>query len=242
MSLRIGGNNFLVENCVSNERNFGGRGRLSYEEKLMGVQDNAAARHEQLAVFAYYCDFRAILRKAPEKIVIRNCRFEQVKEPIRLEFTGLNRWCVQRALKEVTFENCYMGDLCQTGMLWGDPEDKVICRFKNVTFACREDAQDVPLLAVGNVEKLLFENCTFEGYSDPNILVGTDDLENIEIVGSGEIEVKKASFEDCLLAHPSGIAWKDWGKLLFWDLKDPNAPPVPGPDSLREKLAAVQRS
>ena len=242
MSLRIGGNNFLVENCISNERNFGSRARLTYEEKLMGAQHNPEARHEQLAVFAYYCDFRAMLRKAPEKIVIRNCRFEQVKEPIRLEFTGLNRWCVQRALKEVTFENCYMGDLCQTGMLWGDPEDKVICRFKNVTFACREDAQDVPLLAVGNVEKLLFENCTFEGYSNPNILVGTDDLENIEIVGSGKIEVKKASFEDCLLAHPSGIAWKDWGKLLFWDLKDPNAPPVPGPDSLREKLAAVQRS
>ena len=75
----------------------------------------------------------------------------------------------------------------------------------------------------------------------PGIFV-LDDLENIEIVGSGKIEVIKASFEDCLLAHPSGIAWKDWGKLLFWDLKDPNAPPVPGPDSLREKLAAVQRS
>ena len=242
MSLRIGGNNFLVENCVSNERNFGGRGRLSYEEKLMGIQDNAAARHEQLAVFAYYCDFRAKIRKTPENIVIRNCRFEQVKEPIRLEFTGLNRWCRQRALKEVTFENCYMGQLCQTGMLWGDADDKVICRFKNVTFVCQEGAGDVPILAVGNVEKLLFEDCKFEGYTKPSILVGTDDMENIEVVRSGEIELKKATFEDCILAHPSGIAWKDQGKLLFWNLKDYNAPPVPGPESLREKLAKVQRS
>lgn len=241
MSLRIGGNNYLVENCISNERNFGPRGLLPYEDRIFGVQENPNARHEQLAAFAYYCDFRAILRKPPENMVIRNCRFEQVREPIRLEFTGLNRWCVQRALKEITFENCYMGDLYQTGMLWGDAEDKVICRFKNVTFACREGAGDVPLLAVGNVEKLLFEDCTFEGYTKPSILIGTDDVENIEVVRSGEIEVKKVSFEDCIVAHPSGIAKLDRGKLNFWSLKDPDAPPVPGPESLRKKLADIQR-
>ena len=145
-------------------------------------------------------------------------------------------------MKKITFENCYMGDLCQTGMLWGDAEDKVICHFKNVTFACREGTEDVPLLAAGNVEKLLFEDCTFEGYTTPCILLGTDDAENIEVVRSGEIHVQKASFEDCILAHPGGIAKNDWGKLNFWDLKDPDAPPVPGPESLREKLAALQRS
>ncbi len=244
MSMRIGGNNFLVENCVSSVRNFGGRGRLSDEEKLMGIYQNPGARHEQLAAFAYYCDFRAILRKTPENIVIRNCRFEQVYEPIRLEFTGLNRWCVQKALKEITFENCYFGDICQTGMLWGDAEDKVICRFKNVTFARKADTQEVPLLAAGNVEKLLFENCTFEGFEKPGILMGTDDAANVEVVNSGDFEVKQATFEDCILAHPSGIAKLDQGKLNFWPLKDPdpNAQPVPGPESLRVKLAAVQRS
>lgn len=142
---------------------------------------------------------------------------------------------------EHEYRNCYMGDLFQTGMLWGDAEDKVICRFKNVTFACCEGAGEVPLLAVGNVEKLLFEDCTFEGYTKPAILVGTDDADNIEVVRSGEIEVRKVSFEDCILAHPSGIAKLDRGKLNFWSLKDPDAPPVPGPESLREKLADVQR-
>ncbi len=238
MPLRIGGNNFLVENCLSAERNFAPRGQLSSEEKMMGIQSNPNARHECRAAFAYYCDFRTDLRKSPENIVIRNCRFEQVREVMRLEFTGLNRWCRQRALKEITFENCYMGDLYFTGMLWGDADDKVICRFKNVTFSCREGMDQVPLLAVGNVEKILFENCTFEGYSNkPIILIGTDDVENIEVVGSGEIELKKVGFEECILAHPGGVAKLDQGKLLFWDLKDPDAPPVKGPESLRIKLA-----
>jgi len=236
MPLRVGGNNFLVENCVSDERNFGPRGVMPLEDKIKGTATNVDGRHECRAVFAYYCDFRADVRRSPENIVIRNCRFEQVRETVRLEFTGLNRWCRQRALKEITFENCYMGDLYYTGMLWGDAEDKVICRFKNVTFASREGMGHVPLLAVGNVEKLLFEDCTFEGYEKPILLIGTDDMEAIEVVRSGEMELKKTTFEECVEAHPGGIALLDRGKYVFWDLKDPFAPPVEGDESMRKKL------
>lgn len=229
MPLRIGGNNFLVENCVSDKRDFGQRLGLSLEKKQLGCISDETCRHESHAIFSYYCDFRATLRKTPENIVIRNCRFAQARELIRLEFTGLNRWCRQRALKEITFENCYIGDLYNTGMLWGDEEDKVICRFKNVTFACREGKGQAPLLAVGNVEKLLFEDCTFEGYTNtPSLLVGTDDFENIEIIRSGEIELKKSNLDECIEAHPAGIASQDRGKNLFWNLKDPTAPPIQG--------------
>lgn len=231
MPLRIGGNNFLVENCVSDQRNFGQRLGLSLEKKQMGNMSDETCRHESHAVFSYYCDFRADVRKPPENIVIRNCRFDQARELMRLEFTGLNRWCRQRALKEITFENCYIGDLYHTGMLWGDAEDKVICRFKNVTFACREGWGHVPMMAVGNFEKILFEDCTFQGYSKPILLVGTDDEANVELVRSGEMELKKATLEECIEAHPGGIAAQDKGKFIFWDLKDPTAPPIQGKKS-----------
>ncbi len=183
----------------------------------MGNLTNQTVRHESHAVFSYYCDFRATLRKAPENIIIRNCRFDQAREVMRLEFTGYNRWCRQRALKEITFENCYLGDLYHTGMLWGDEEDKVICRFKNVTFACRDGMGDVPLLAAGNFETLLFEDCTFVGYNKPILLLGTDD--KVEVVRSGEMEFRKATLEECLKAHPGGIASQDRGKNIRYDLK-----------------------
>ncbi len=233
MPLRIGGNNFLVENCTSTDRNFGQRLNLSPEKKQMGSISDETCRHECQAVFSYYCDFRADLRKAPENIVIRNCRFEQARELLRLEFTGLNRFCRQRALKEITFENCYIGDLYHTGMLWGDAEDKVICRFKNVTFACREGMEEVPMLALGNFEKLLFEDCTFEGYTKPVFLVGTDDKENVESVRSGELELRDATLEECIEAHPGGITPLDMGKWIFWNLKDPDAPPLQGKEHLK---------
>ena len=221
MPLRIGGNNFLVENCTSELSNFGPRGALSPEDKKRGCISSPTSRHEARAALSYYCDFRATLRKSPENIVIRNCSFKNVREPIRLEFTGLNRWCRQRALKEITFENCYFGDLYYTGMLWGDKDDKVICRFKNTTFACREGMGEIPMMAVGNFEKILFEDCTFEGYEKPILLVGTDDVENVELVRTAEIELKKSTLEECVEAHPGGVAYADQGKFIFWDLKNP---------------------
>ncbi|MBR2615134.1 MAG: right-handed parallel beta-helix repeat-containing protein [Clostridia bacterium] len=228
MPLRIGGNNFLVENCVSDERNFGQRLNLSLEKKVRNCISDEHCRHESHAVFSYYCDFRAILRKPPENIVIRNCHFAQAREVMRLEFTGLNRWCRQKGLQEITFENCFIGDLYHTGMLWGDAEEKVTCRFKNVTFACREGANQVPMLAIGNVKKLVFEDCTFQGYEKPVFLMGTDDEANVELIRSGEIDLRRVSFEECVAAHPGGVATQDKGKFLFWNLKDPTAPPVPG--------------
>ena len=87
------------------------------------------------------------------------------------------------------------------------------------------------MLVLGNFEKLLFEDCTFEGYTKPVFLVGTDDKENVESVRSGELELRDATLEECIEAHPNGIATQDKGKFIFWNLKDPNAPPVQGKKS-----------
>jgi len=217
MPLRFGGNNVLVENCVSDERPFGGRLRLSEEKKIHGHLSDETVRHESHTVFSYYCDFRAILRKPAENITIRNCTFKQAKEIMRLEFTGLHRWCTQRSLKQITFENVVIEDLVDTGMCWGDKDEKVLCRFKNVRFACRKGHEHVPMLAAGNFEKLIFEDCVIEGYENPTILVGTDDV--VEVINSTPITLKKATLEECLEAHPGGLASQDKGKNKSFRLK-----------------------
>ena len=191
--------------------------KASEEKRVHGHLSDETVRHESHAVFSYYCDFRAILRKPAENITIRNCQFKQHKEIMRLEFTGLHRWCTQRSLREITFENCSLEELQDTGMCWGDPEEKVICRFKNVKFVCRKGYEKVPMLAAGNFEKLVFEDCTIEGFEEPTILVGTDD--KVEIINSTPITLKKATLEECLQAHTGGLASQDVGKNLSFRLK-----------------------
>jgi len=212
MPLRFGGNNVLVENCVSDARNFGARLRLTDEEKISGALTNERVRHESHATFSYYCDHRADLRKPAENIVIRNCRFDQEHELIRLEFTGLHRWCCNRSLRSITLENCSIGDLITAGMLWGDKNEKVTCHFKNVRISCRKGCENEPMLVAGNFEKIIFEDCVIEGYANPTILAGTDDV--VEVIRSTPVTVKKATIEECLAAHPGGIASQDVGKNL----------------------------
>lgn len=212
MPLRIGGNNILVENCVSKDRNFGTRRWLADEKKKAGEVTDASCNHESHTAFSYYCDYRwGELRKPAENIVIRGCRFEQEHELIRVEYDGRHRFCRNRGLRSLTLEDCYIGDLIHTGMVWGKDIEKITCHFKNVHIACRAGAEDTIMLVAGNFDRLIFENCTIDGYNDPTILVGTDDLDKVEIIGGTPITVKKATKEECLAAHPGGISSADFG-------------------------------
>lgn len=218
MPLRLGGNNILVENCVSDERNWGGRSGMDDEDHIKGLPSTPKTRHESHAVFSYFCDFRMKVRKPPENIVIRNCKFGQHRELIRLEFTGKHRWCCQRSLRNFLFENCTIDNIARTGMLWGDPEEKVTCHYKNVKITAREGQADRPLLVAGNVEALIFEDCTIEGFENPVILLGSED-DKVEFIRTQPVPLGKVSLEDALVLHKGGIAAIDQGKNLNFKLK-----------------------
>ena len=212
MPLRIGGNNILVENCRSSERNFGTRRWLSDEKKRAGEVTDASCNHESHTAFSYYCDYRwGDLRRPAENIVIRGCSFEQEHELIRVEYDGRHRFCRNRGLRSLTLEDCYISDLIDTGMIWGKDVEKITCHFKNVRIRCRKGAENSLMLVAGNFDRLIFENCIIEGYADPTILVGTDDLDKVEIINSTPITVKRATKEECLAAHPGGISSADFG-------------------------------
>ncbi|MBE5734319.1 MAG: hypothetical protein E7347_04645 [Clostridiales bacterium] len=212
MPLRMGGNNILVENCISNERNFGSRRWMTEEEKRLGNQTSERDRHRSHTCFSYYCDYRAVIRKDPGNIVIRNCHFLQEAELIRIEYDGRHRFCCNRGLHDILFENCTVREIRQVGMIWGKDVEKVSVHFKNVTMSCEESFEDLPLLVVGNFNKIIFEDCVIEGFNNPTILLGTDDEDKIEIIRSTPITIKKVTQEECFKAHRTGISSADFGK------------------------------
>ena len=148
-----------------------------------------------------------MIRRPIENFTIRDCSFEQAFELIRVEFDGLHRWCCNRSMRQVAYENVRVGRLSETGMIWGDANEKITCHFKNVHISCEKGREDIPLLVAGNFDKIIFEDCTIEGYTQPTILVGTEG--EIEVIRSTPITVKKATFEECLDAHPHGIFSED---------------------------------
>lgn len=207
IAVRFGGNNVIVENCVSNASPYGHRKKLCDEGKKGGWMSDDACRHALQTPFSYYCDTRAVIRKPIENFTIRNCNFEQAFDLIRVEFDGLHRWCCNRSMRQVAYENVQVKRLSETGMIWGDANEKITCHFKNVYISCEKGREDIPLLVAGNFDKIIFEDCVIEGYTQPTILVGTEG--EIEVIRSTPITLKKATFEECLDAHPHGIFSED---------------------------------
>ena len=214
-SFRVGGNNVLIENCNSIERplRFPFRLYLTDEEKKNGANTgkDPRVRHEMIAGFTYYCDYRADLRRPAENVVLRNCEFSQARELLRLEFDGLHRWCCNRSLRSITLENCSVGEIIRPGILWGDEKEKVTCHFKNVTIRAKDGVEHFPLFVAANFDKIIFENCTLEGWEQPEIWVASDGV--VEQIGSTPIKVRKATREECIEAHPWGIAPQDLEKI-----------------------------
>ncbi|MBQ1316146.1 MAG: right-handed parallel beta-helix repeat-containing protein, partial [Lachnospiraceae bacterium] len=214
MPLRLGGNNILCENCVSDERNFGSRRWMTDEEMFLGELTSERDRHESHAPYSYYCDHRADIRKTPGNIVIRNCTFAQEHELIRIEYDTRHRFCCNRPLRDIRLENCTVSELIDTGMIWGDAKEKVSVYFKNVRISCRKGHEHTPLLVACNYERIVFEDCTIEGCADPTILTASDD--RIDVIRSTPVTVKRATIEECFAAHPGGIHSGDRGKNLVF--------------------------
>jgi hypothetical protein len=202
----------LVENCKSDNSGFGHRRGLPDEAKKNGWLTDSSCRHEVQSPFNYYCDYRAVLRRPAEDITIKGCTFANSRDLIRVEYDGMHRWCCNRALRQIKFEDCSVENLSQTGMIWADENEKITCHYKNVKITCQEGYEDIPLLAAGNFDKIIFEDCIIEGYTAPEILVATDG--EVEIIRSTPIKVRKATFAECIQAHPHGITPEDLAALL----------------------------
>lgn len=207
IAIRFGGNNVLIENCKTSASPFGHRKKLSDEAKANGWMADENCRHAMQTPFSYYCDHRAEIRRPIENFTIRNCSFAQAFELIRVEFDGLHRWCCNRSMRQITYENCEIKRLSETGMVWGDANEKIFCHFKNLRISCEAGREDVPLFVAGNFEKIIFEDCVIEGYREPTILLGTEG--EVELIRTTPITIKRATFEECLDAHPHGIFSED---------------------------------
>jgi len=120
-------------------------GRFSDEEKKFGLLSTEACRHNMVSAFQYYCDFRAEIRYAPGNILIKNCVFENPDALFLHPFDGEHKWCCNRALNSITFEDCEINGLSLPGVLCSDVDEPLDFRLKNVKITAREENADFPI-------------------------------------------------------------------------------------------------
>ena len=166
---RFGGNHVLIENCRSSPAPFGFRGSIPKDQRQFSPLPAESARHIAHTAFLYYCDFRAEIRRVPGDITVRDCSFDGTRQLFRLEFDGEHKWCCNRSLSSITFENCEFLNLDKEGVLHGDENEKVSYTLKNCRITKKEDAENFPLLICTNFEKVTLENIQLEGFAQPYV-------------------------------------------------------------------------
>ena len=166
---RFGGNHVLIENCRSTPASFGFRGSIPKDQRHLSHLPTESARHIAHTPFLYYCDFRADIRKTPGDITVRNCSFDGTRQLFRLEFDGEHKWCCNRSLSSITFENCEFLNLDKEGVLHGDANERVSYTLKNCKITRKEDAEDFPLLICTNFDKVEMDGVTVEGFDKPYV-------------------------------------------------------------------------
>ncbi|MBR6791174.1 MAG: right-handed parallel beta-helix repeat-containing protein [Oscillospiraceae bacterium] len=171
-AMRFGGNNVLVEDCrIHAPSRFGWRGPLSKEKMEAGAVSDETCRHDMVAGFMYYCDFRAVIRKTPGDILIRRCTFDGPDRLFTLDFDGEHVWCCNRSLSSITFEDCTVTGVKEPIHIHGDENEPLTMTLKNMTVSAKANCGGKPFIDAFNFAAVELENVVIEGYNDPTILV-----------------------------------------------------------------------
>ena len=174
-ALRFGGNNVVIENCKGEAPgSYAHRGFMSMERRKLSELTSEGDRRNMLNAFLYYCDFRAEIRKTPGDIFIRNCDFENPDAIIKLEFNGKHRWCLNRSLSSITFENCRFTGLAKTSVVYGDKKEPITLTLKNVEISVNESYGEKPIIDLTNFDRLELSNVTVKGISEPTVVIRSE--------------------------------------------------------------------
>lgn len=173
-ALRFGGNHVLVENCHSYAPgSFGHRYTLPPEKQASGAPTDASCRHSMYTPFLYYCDFRAKLRRAPGDILIRNCTFENPDSLFMLQFDGQHKWCCNRSLTSITYEDCRGIGVCEPILIHGDADEPISFTLKHVTVEARPGSEKKAVIDATHFEKIVLDHAVFENYDRPTVICRT---------------------------------------------------------------------
>ena len=166
---RFGGADVLIENCQGKApATYGFRGFLSMEEKKNRSNNTQKCRHSCHNVFLYYCDNRAEIRKTPGNIVIKNSQFVGTDSVMRLPFG--ERWCCNRSLANITFENCVIEGVYIPIQLKCPAEEPIVLTMKNCKIAPREAHEDMHFIEGENIQKIHLKGVDITAFENPQML------------------------------------------------------------------------
>ena len=198
-ALRFGGNNVLVENCKAfAPGRYGHRNTLTEEEKKLSLPTNERCRHSMHNVFLYYCDYRAVIRKTPGNILIRNCEFINPDSLFSLAFSENHVWCCNRSISSIKFENCKVIGVIRPIYASGDEKEPLSLTLENVEITPRKGSEGINFIETKNCNFIRLDKVKLNGFSTPQILACTEtELQSVNSTATKLTYVSEIEDYDC---------------------------------------------
>lgn len=166
--IRFGGTDVVIENCMGvAPATYGFRGSLSTDEKRARAATTDNCRHSCHNVFLYYCDNRAEIRRTPGNIVIRNCKFQNPDTVMRLPFG--HKWCCNRSLADITFENCIIDGICEPLSLIAPADEPLALRMENCVVTPRKGYENIAFIEGENIKRIELIGTPLAEFTHPDI-------------------------------------------------------------------------
>lgn len=190
-TMLLGGTKVLVEDC----KMFGfpsyypQRNALTDEEKKYNLPGEGGGIHTTGWGIQYYCDFRANPKYTPGDFIVRNCEFSHLRGIFNHPFGLENRWCINRSLSSIRFENCKAEGMRRPVFLTCDPYEPMVFEMENVTITPEKGLESMPIIVARNVKSISLKNVTVEGFTEPCILT-VNNAENVTQEGGTPLPVE----------------------------------------------------
>ena len=193
-ALRFGGTDVLIENCRGTApAPYGHRWKMDPGAKRLSLNDGRLTRHNMHNGFLYYCDNRAVIRRPPGNILMRNCVFRNADRIFSLEFDGRHIWCCNRSLNSIVFENCTFDGVCMPLFVHGDAKEPLALTMRGCTVSARAGCGQQPVADVRNFSCIAFTDTTWRNYAAPRLVARTPG--DIAVKGGTPVEVSRPSAE-----------------------------------------------
>jgi len=171
-ALRFGGTDVLVENCRSfGPARFAHRYTLSKEKQALGLHTDETCNHNLGAIFTYYCDYRAKIRKAPGNITIQNCEFDNQWRMFWLPFGEDSKWCCNRSLSQIKFKDCKITNLHSAIVMKGDANEKITFEVENSEISAASDIPEEYFMEAENFKEINMTGVKLSGFKKNQIRV-----------------------------------------------------------------------
>lgn len=158
--LRFGGTNALIRNCsFYGPAQYMIRGSLSTEEKRNGASSkNDALRSNMLSVFTYFAGDTNTIPEQPGNIVFRDCTVSHVDRLIHYNFSGNERWQLNRPLSDLTLENIKATEIGMPLTAYGSADTPLTLILKNLDIEFLESENAFPFLRIAHCKRLVMDH------------------------------------------------------------------------------------